>query len=212
MNIKAIETVYKGYRFRSRLEARWAVFFDALGVPYEYEKEGYDLDGMWYLPDFWLPEQKCWVEIKPDSACLASGYLQAGRLARASGQDAWVFCGGQFDSSLTDGYCFRPDHDRDEYVYTSRWAECMECLLDRLIPKVGSEGTDPDGAKSITLIVDPARPPAFVGIPGSEHWRQHTQGIHHLAEGWCDETKRLTAAYNAARQARFEYGEHGAPR
>ncbi len=31
--IKAIETRYKGYRFRSRLEARWAVFFDALSVP-----------------------------------------------------------------------------------------------------------------------------------------------------------------------------------
>lgn len=41
--IKAIETSYKGYRFRSRLEARWAVFFDALGIEWEYEKEGYDL-------------------------------------------------------------------------------------------------------------------------------------------------------------------------
>ena len=30
--IKAIETEYNGYKFRSRLEARWAVFFDALGV------------------------------------------------------------------------------------------------------------------------------------------------------------------------------------
>ena len=30
--IKAIETYYKGYRFRSRLEARWAVFFDAAGI------------------------------------------------------------------------------------------------------------------------------------------------------------------------------------
>ncbi|MCB6994492.1 hypothetical protein LI177_13475 [bacterium 210820-DFI.6.37] len=27
--LKAIQTEYKGYRFRSRLEARWAVFFDA---------------------------------------------------------------------------------------------------------------------------------------------------------------------------------------
>lgn len=53
--LKAIETVYNGYRFRSRLEARWAVFFDALGIRYEYEKEGYDLDGVRYLPDFWLP-------------------------------------------------------------------------------------------------------------------------------------------------------------
>jgi hypothetical protein len=63
--MKVIETVYNGYRFRSRLEARWAVFFDALGIPYEYEKEGYDLDHVWYLPDFWLPEQDSWIEIKP---------------------------------------------------------------------------------------------------------------------------------------------------
>jgi hypothetical protein len=62
--IKPIETIYNGYRFRSRLEARWAVFFDTLGVKYEYEKEGYDLNGKKYLPDFWLPEQKCFIEIK----------------------------------------------------------------------------------------------------------------------------------------------------
>jgi hypothetical protein len=63
--LKAIETTYKGYRFRSRLEARWAVFFDALGVPWEYEKEGYDLgEAGWYLPDFWLPRQHYWFEVK----------------------------------------------------------------------------------------------------------------------------------------------------
>ena len=53
--LKAIETEYKGYRFRSRLEARWAVFFDACGVSWEYEPEGYDLgNGLYYLPDFLL--------------------------------------------------------------------------------------------------------------------------------------------------------------
>ena len=53
--LKAIETYYKGYRFRSRLEARWAVFFDACGVEWEYEPEGFDLgDGIRYLPDFLL--------------------------------------------------------------------------------------------------------------------------------------------------------------
>ena len=65
--MKAIETVYKGYRFRSRLEARWAVFFDELGVEWEYEKEGYDLDEVgWYLPDFWFPRSKVWAEVKGD--------------------------------------------------------------------------------------------------------------------------------------------------
>lgn len=64
-DIKPIETVYKGYRFRSRLEARWAVFFDALGIEYEYEPEGFDLgDGIYYLPDFYLPHDDVWVEIK----------------------------------------------------------------------------------------------------------------------------------------------------
>lgn len=66
MSIKAIETVYKGYRFRSRTEARWAVFFDALDVRWEYECEGYDLGPLgWYLPDFWLPDQGWFAEVKP---------------------------------------------------------------------------------------------------------------------------------------------------
>lgn len=66
--IKPIETVYRAYRFRSRLEARWAVFFSELNIEWEYEKEGYELeDGSWYLPDFWLPKFKIWVEIKPGS-------------------------------------------------------------------------------------------------------------------------------------------------
>lgn len=52
---RAIQTSYKGYLFRSRLEARWAVFFDACGVDWEYEPEGYDLgDSIRYLPDFLL--------------------------------------------------------------------------------------------------------------------------------------------------------------
>lgn len=55
-NIKAIETVYNGYRFRSRLEARWAIFFDAVGAKWEYEPEGFDIPTkngiVKYLPDF----------------------------------------------------------------------------------------------------------------------------------------------------------------
>ena len=63
--MKPIETIYNGYKFRSRLEARWAVFFDSAGVIYEYEPEGFDLDGKWYLPDFYLRQFDIYVEIKP---------------------------------------------------------------------------------------------------------------------------------------------------
>lgn len=116
--IKAIETGYKGFRFRSRLEARWAIFFDVLDVPWEYEPEGFDLTQqakeavnaytkaqgldrqerlvestdefakhmfhfwnrdeitwlinelsggkkLFYLPDFYLPTLKRYIEIKP---------------------------------------------------------------------------------------------------------------------------------------------------
>ena len=72
--VNAIETEYNGYRFRSRLEARWAVFFDSLGIKYRYEVEGFNLHGVYYLPDFWLPHivpeladdgWGLWVEIKP---------------------------------------------------------------------------------------------------------------------------------------------------
>ena len=68
--MKVLETTYRGIRFRSRLEARWAVFFDELGLKWEYEKEGYDLGRSGrYLPDFFFPDQsRCrtmFVEIKP---------------------------------------------------------------------------------------------------------------------------------------------------
>jgi hypothetical protein len=66
--IRPIETLYAGHRFRSRLEARWAVFFQAAGIKYDYEPEGFILSsGERYLPDFLLhlPGQALWVEVKP---------------------------------------------------------------------------------------------------------------------------------------------------
>ena len=63
---KAIETRYRGRTFRSRLEAKWAVFMDEMGVKWEYEPEGFtDERGGRYLPDFFLPDLGCFLEIKP---------------------------------------------------------------------------------------------------------------------------------------------------
>ncbi len=55
--IRAIETRYAGCRFRSRLEARWAVFFDALDIPWDFEAQGFHTPAGGYLPDFFLPEE-----------------------------------------------------------------------------------------------------------------------------------------------------------
>lgn len=58
----AIPTRYNGVNYRSRLEAKWARFFDLLEWPHEYEP--LDLDG--YIPDFVLKFKKpIAVEIKP---------------------------------------------------------------------------------------------------------------------------------------------------
>lgn len=60
--IKAIPTNYAGVMFRSRLEAKWAAFFDLCGWPWEYEP--FDLDG--WTPDFLLKGSKyALVEVKP---------------------------------------------------------------------------------------------------------------------------------------------------
>jgi hypothetical protein len=64
--IKAIPTKYKGVVFRSRLEARWAVYFDYFGIEWLYEFQGFQLDSGCYLPDFWLPQVNHWAEVKPD--------------------------------------------------------------------------------------------------------------------------------------------------
>jgi hypothetical protein len=49
---------------RSRLEARWATFFTAAELAWEYEPQTFQLpNDQWYTPDFYLPEVG-WIEIK----------------------------------------------------------------------------------------------------------------------------------------------------
>ena len=69
-NIKAIDTQYNGYRFRSRLEARWAIYFDLIGLEYQYEPEGIRINSTTYLPDFYIPKFNTYVEIKAIGALL----------------------------------------------------------------------------------------------------------------------------------------------
>lgn len=72
-----IETEWRGCRFRSRLEARWAVFFEEAGIAWQYEPEGFETDQctpVRYLPDFLLPETKTWVEVKGSREALLADW------------------------------------------------------------------------------------------------------------------------------------------
>jgi hypothetical protein len=60
--IAGIPTLYRGVQYRSRLEARWAAFFDLVGWPFQYEP--FDLRG--WIPDFVLTGGgEILVEVKP---------------------------------------------------------------------------------------------------------------------------------------------------
>jgi hypothetical protein len=66
--IPAIETRAYGCRFRSRLEARWAIFLTEAGFTWEYEPEGAQLDAGRYLCDFRVTGPngvQVWLEVKP---------------------------------------------------------------------------------------------------------------------------------------------------
>jgi len=125
--MKAIETKYKGITFRSRLEARWAVFMDALEVKWDYEPEGYDLDGFLYLPDFWLPAQNCFYEVKPEYPTHEES-LKAMRLAKFTDKRVYI----------AHGSIEQPDYGKDcesplcyfgieEMDFPYWWCECPHC-------------------------------------------------------------------------------------
>lgn len=62
--MQILETEWRDILFRSRTEARHAVLMDTLGVEYRYEYQTMKLGKVRYLPDYYLPQQEAWLEIK----------------------------------------------------------------------------------------------------------------------------------------------------
>jgi hypothetical protein len=121
--LESIDTIYDGHRFRSRLEARWAVFFKKLSIKYEYEKEGFNLEGNWYLPDFWLPKQKCWIEIKGEEPTEKENEL-AHKLSHYSGYNVYIFF-GQIEIPDEHGAYLYDSLELWDHHYI--WCECPKC-------------------------------------------------------------------------------------
>lgn len=199
--MKAIETVYKGYKFRSRLEARWAVFFDELGLTWEYEKEGYDLDELGrYLPDFWLPDLKTVLEVKSegdypnqlaeDKLLALANHLKARGLlvygdpymniekAEVQKEPYWHYYDGYDGGDVDYLFCLCP------------WCEKVGIEYDGRGARVCGWKTHYKSEKK-----------ALAAIRHLGHWR---------ADDKCytADHPKIKGAALKARQARFEYGEN----
>lgn len=121
-SISPIQTRFKGYNFRSRLEARYGVFFDALGINWVYETEGYELENKEdkYLPDFYLPDSKVWVEIKPlfeYNPCARKTIYMAGKISK----NGWR-------NTIVNGLCNYPTPRTGETI------QIEDCYLDYIGP------------------------------------------------------------------------------
>jgi len=186
--IKPIETHYGGYRFRSRLEARWAVFFDSLDPPieWEYEPEGYEiptsLGTQRYLPDFWLDSVGQWGEVKGFLNIDAMRRLHAIAVSFAAcdeGRDMVVF-----------GEVPRP--------HSALWPVQLHAH-ERNGTKLWAVAWDPyDGAHC------PLKRPRIAVEPTEEDALHLVQGFPFGVPEWAED------ALERARFARFEFGEHGA--
>lgn len=158
--IKAIETEYDGHKFRSRLEARWAVFFNAIGLGYEYEIEGFEMDDIKYLPDFYIPSLNRWFEIKGKplseveiikceefcrrldneniklSILLGSPNLCALRVGEFFGIVEYVW---EWPSEkYTDNYRFQAPKELIEKEYYSRFVKGLWVVPDKTEEEVGA--------------------------------------------------------------------------
>lgn len=196
MSIKPIPTRYAGCHFRSRLEARYAVLFDKLGIRWHYELEGYHIGRRQYLPDFRLVDSGTWVEVKGSEDGLDHDLMLEAALHLPE-------AGAAFPTLLLLGPIPEPKDDR-----------CNWCWIG-----LAPSEEDPCGER-YPLDAYWSLTPA--GFPSHPLRRADTSGATPVMsgyEGWLEpggdldttaaEGAKLLEAYTAARSARFEHGESG---
>ena len=150
--MKPIETYWKGRMFRSRLEARWAVFFETTWIQWDYEPEGYMLRSGPYLPDFFLrldtsPHEGAgyWVEVKPAGLPSERVMTRMRDLCVDTGHNGFVVAGNpwpgefefwkfsrRYDHRPRGGLVFhRPAHRTLEWPYVDpAWLLCTDVPWD----------------------------------------------------------------------------------
>ena len=130
-SIPAIPTLFRGVKFRSRLEAKWSAFLDGCGWSWQYEP---DINLASYLPDFVVNlDRPLLVEVKP--ALTIEDFAEAKAKIEASGWEheavivgARLFDGWGIDSAI--GVFGERHHGPDgELGWLWDTAELFLCLL-----------------------------------------------------------------------------------
>jgi len=176
-DIKTIPTKHNGILFRSRLEARWSIFFDTLRIRWQYEPEGFSLsDGTGYVPDFYLPNFNggIYVEVKPDG-----GDFRKAILFSIESSKRILFAEGHPDYRV---YCIPEQVGRDTVF-------CPNCF---------------DGRYSLPIPVGENR---LFWDPGVGEFDENGNRLGDRDIGWfdfeMDHPTVLTDAIENARRARF---------
>lgn len=182
MTIKAIETEYNGYRFRSRLEARWAVFFDSLGIPWVYEPEGINVDGVNYLPDFYLPDCKQFFEVKGLMTDIDMNKVQA---------------------LISAGYSVTIGYDDGKFVACDRWEDKEKAFYSLCEGGQSSLCKCRECGKYWFMGTTGMWECQCCGHYDGDHGFNQVMSY----EAWGDYERADTKLWDVARQARFEHGE-----
>jgi hypothetical protein len=199
--LKAIETRYADHLFRSRTEARWAVALTAMGVAWQYEKEGFELQGgVRYLPDFWLPDLHCWFEVKGETPTQEE-WNKANALRDEGGWPVVLAVG---TISAGPHQCLANDIGHSSggsSQWEVRWYICDGCGKAKL--SWGDGCHDIVGPGWLSHPTQWCGPADFVRAPEPDacgpQWKLHDPTLD----------VPIHTAIKAARSARFEYGEHG---
>lgn len=204
--IKAIETWYNNYHFRSRLEARWAVFFDTLGVEYRYEMEGYRSED-WkysYLPDFYLPQLKAWVEIKPLHSDRRG--IEKALILASENHEHVIVCEGDCWNSANLRAMLQLNnvsvHHSDERA--DFWNKCQKhCAQSPVTFALCGSWVLCGHCQKLALVSFNDPLPLFWCL--ADEWAIEDTGVK--SKMFPKQSPRTMEAYAAARSARFEHGE-----
>jgi hypothetical protein len=224
MSIKAIEAEFKGHLFRSRNEAKWAIFFDTLGIRWEYEPQGYEIGirKVRYLPDFYIPDWDKFIETKPLRNLEQSEVEKAGLLVQYTGKPLLFLAGQPWPGDYATRLIVPCNTPAIKAPFTAAFMPpdkigqfAIAPHSDRVYVHYRNE-EPPFLCMSLDLVVDNGHLLMLMNSDNVNFLLDDMKSGIYTTDGLIDSVDDLlkvdtllARAYVAAKQARFEFGQNG---